>query len=386
MKSIKQDAEQLMEVLVGDRRALHAWPEVGFALPKTTAYVIKRLKEMGYEPQEISESAVVATVGRPGKTFLLRADMDALPTCETADVPFRSQNEYGHLCGHDMHTAMLLGAAHLLKQHEAELPGTVKLMFQPNEEGGRGAKAMVEAGVMAGVDAALALHVNPLAKAGEITCTKGVASACMDSFYIQVQGKGAHGSTPHLAVDPLHIVTAIYTALNGLIGKEVDPQQAAVLTIGKLGGGTAVNVIPDTAEICGAVRCYDPDVRNHLVKRIYEIIEQTTTMMRGSYTVTKSVATPSVVNDGALCDLLAPFMAEIVAPEPFHFVTKPLSGTEDFSYVSQQVPSMYAFLGAGGPDGYPGHNPNVVFDEAALPLGAAVLANCAAQWLMQQPK
>ena len=381
MNEIRAEAEAMKQSIIDDRRTLHMHPEIGMELPRTTAYVSKRLREMGYAPQKPIDSGVTADIGRPGKTILLRADMDALPTKEEADLPFCSKNDYGHLCGHDMHTAMLLGAAKLLKAHEDELAGTVKLMFQPGEERGMGARAMVEAGVTEGVDAALALHVDSMAKAGTISYVEGVVSTMMESFYITVQGRGGHGSSPHLTVDPLRVVVLIYDALNGLIGKEVDPAKTAVLTIGKLGGGSAVNIIPDTAEIWGAFRCYDLDVRDHLFKRVFEIVDHITKMMGATYTLTKNVSTPGVMNDPALCRALLPCVADILGEEALIRSERPMSGTEDFAHVTKKVPGMYMMLGAGGPGGYPMHNPNVVFDEDALPLGSAILAHCALRWL-----
>lgn len=382
MNQILENAKELENELVANRRHIHSNPEIGLELDKTAAYVIQKLKEMGIEPEIICKSSITAKIGKGGKTILLRADMDALPMDENADLPFKSCNHYAHLCGHDIHTATLLGAAKLLKEKEAELKGTVLLVFQPGEEIGQGAKSMIDAGLFKNnkVDAAMALHVNPEIEPGKLEYKKGVASASMDSFLVKVQGKGAHSSTPHLGIDPLMIVNTIYTMLNSLVGKEADPFQTAVLTVGKMGGGTAANIIPDTAVLEGGLRCFDKETRNHLAKRVYEIIDDVTKTMRGSYTVQKFY-TPSVINDAELCDAMTPYIEEIVGKGNLTLSERPLSGTEDFSYISEEVPSMYMWLGAGNKDNYPLHNPNVVFDEKALPIGAAVLTNCAINWL-----
>lgn len=384
MSEILQLAKELQQEMIENRRKIHSNPEFGLELDRTTEFVVEKLKEMGIEPNVISKSAVTATIGHSGKTILLRADMDALPMPEHADLEYKSCNQYAHLCGHDIHTANLLGAAKILKAKEAELKGTVLLMFQPGEEIGQGAKSMIDAGLLRDhhVDAALALHVSAEMEPGKLEYKKGVASASMDTFLVNVQGKGAHSSTPHLGIDPLMVVNTIYTMLNTLVGKEADPFQPAVLTIGKMGGGTAANIIPDSAVLEGGLRCFDPTTRNHLSKRMYEIIDDVTRTLRGSCTVEKFY-TPSIINDPALCDALTPYIEEIVGKGNVTLSDRPLSGTEDFSYVSEEVPSMYLWLGAGHEGNYPLHNPNVVFDENALPIGAAVLANCAFQWLKE---
>ncbi len=382
MGSILELAKSLECEMIENRRHFHANPEIGFELSKTTAYIIKKLTQMGLEPKEIGNSGVVLTIGKGGKTILLRGDMDALAIKENNDLPFKSRNDYGHLCGHDMHMAMLLGASKLLKQKESELKGTVKILFQPNEEYGLGAKDMVEAGVLENprVDAAMALHVSPDMNPGKVCYKKGIATASIDGFFLDVQGKGGHGSTPHLSVDPLMIVNTIYMLLNSLVGKEVDPFETAVLTIGKCGGGTALNIIPDTAKMEFGLRCFNKDVREHLKKRIHEIIDSAATTMRGTYTLTQG-GTASVNNDEALCDFLNPYIAEIIGADNIMIAEKPVSASEDFSYYSEEVPSMLIWLGAGHNDNYPLHNPKVIFDEKALPMGAAVLVNCTMNWL-----
>lgn len=381
MKEILESAQGLSESLIKDRRVIHENPEVGFELPKTTEYVMGRLKELGYEPKEISKSAVVATVGKGSKTILLRCDMDGLPVEEAAEVPYKSCNGNSHVCGHDIHTAMMLGVAEELKKYEENLEGTVKLMFQPAEEFGLGAKAMIEAGVLDGVNAAMALHVKPDLEPGKLTYTKGTCTAAMDSFIIEVQGKGAHSSTPHLGVDPLIIVNTIYTLLNTLIGREVDPFETATLTVGKMGGGTMCNIIPETANLEGSLRCFNPEVRDYVVKRMYEIIDTITKLMRGSYTIKSQVATPATQNNPELCEELHKYIGQVIGEENVRVETKPFTGTEDMAYISEKVPTMLAWLGAGHEGNYPLHNPNIQLNEGAMPYGVAILVNSAIQWL-----
>lgn len=378
---ILEKAKEIFPQMIQDRREIHKNPEIGFELENTTKYVINRLKSMGYEPVEISKSAVVATIGTGDKTILLRGDMDALPVSENIEHDFKSNNEYGHLCGHDIHTAMLLGVARLLKEQEKNLKGRVKLMFQPAEEIGLGAKSMVEAGVLDGVDVAMALHVSNDMEVCQISYVEGVCTSYADAFMIDIYGKGGHSSTPHLAIDPLIICNNIYMMLNSLVSKEVDPKETAVLTIGKMGGGTVANAIPDTAVIEGMLRTFNPDVRKHLVSRIYEIIEQTTKTLRGTYNLRCSISTPAVINDKNFCDTMGVFIKDIVGDGNLIIDNKPLSGTEDFSYISEKVPTMLAWIGAGGINQYPLHNPNVDLNEEVLPIGCAILTNCAINWL-----
>ncbi len=382
MSDILALAMKLEDEMIASRRYIHANPELGLELPNTTAFVIKKLEDMGLEPQEISKSAVTVTIGKAGKTILLRGDMDALPLKENTNLSFKSTSDFAHLCGHDIHTTILLGVAKILKEKERDLKGTVKLMFQPGEEIGVGAKEMIEAGILENpkVDAAMALHVSADLEPGKIEYKEGIASASMDTWLLEVQGKGGHSSTPHLSIDPLMIVNTIYNMLNSLVGKEVDPFETAILTIGKMGGGTAANIIPDTAVLEGGVRCFNKKVRDHIVIRVDEIIEDVVRTMRGTYTV-KKINTPSIYNNPDLCNSMRPYIEEIVGSSNLNLAQKPLSGTEDFSYISEKVPTMFIWAGAGNKDNYPLHNPNVVLDEKVLPIGAAVLANCAINWL-----
>lgn len=382
MNNIFLTAKSIKDEMIRNRRYLHENPELGDELPNTTAFVMDKLREIGLEPQEISKSAVTVTIGTKGKTILLRGDMDALPMKENTDLDFKSTNDYAHLCGHDIHTATLLGVAKILKLNEDQLKGRVKLMFQPAEEFGIGAKQMIDAGILENpkVDAAMALHVSAELEPGVIEYKEGIASASMDTWMLNVQGRGGHSSTPHLSVDPLMIVNTIYTMLNSLVGKEIDPFETAILTVGKMGGGTAANIIPDSAVLEGGIRCFNKDVRDHVVKRVDQIIDDVVKTMRGAYTV-KKINTPSIYNDPDLCNSLVPYIEEILGSENLSESKMPLSGTEDFSYISERVPTMFIWAGAGHKDNYPLHNPNVVFDEKVLSYGSAVLANCAINWL-----
>ena len=382
MQAIIDAARDMESVLVADRRHLHANPEIGHDLPDTVAYVTGRLQAMGIEARETGNSGIVACLGKPGRTLLLRADMDALSMWEQTDLPFRSLNGFGHGCGHDLHTAMLLGAAAILKRQEGELEGTVKLMFEPAEELGTGARAMMDAGLMDDpkVDAALALHVASYLNPGVVVLASGTVFASHDGFDVTIQGQGGHSSMPSVLVDPLRIANTIHMILNCLVEKWVDPFETAVLNIGTLGGGTANNIIPDTAVLAGGLRCYNKETRDRLVPKVYEIIAAVTRLLGGTCTM-ETTYVPILSNDAGLGRSLQPSIREVVGAEQFYLYERALPGTEDFAFIAQQVPALFLTLGAGSVDGYPHHNPNVLFDERALATGAALYANCAFEWL-----
>lgn len=404
MNSILKQAKEIEQKIIENRHWLHKHPEIGFNLPETAAYVKEQLESMGIEaklcggpidsqiannftkagfPYMDQSTGVTATIGSGSPCILLRADMDALPMAETPGlVEFTSENEgISHMCGHDSHTAMLLGAAEILKSRESSLCGTVKLMFQTGEECGCGSRFMVENGILENpkVDAAFALHVMSQEEAGTVRYTTGIASAAMDTYMVKILGKGGHSSIPQNTIDPLMIANQLYTTLNLLSGREIDPRETVALTVGKCGGGTAVNIIPDTAELMVAFRTFNRDVRSHLNQRVPEIIDHTVKMWRGDYTVT-DFHTPSTFTDETFCKELEPFITEIVGRDNVSSMPC-MAGTEDFGYITEHVPSMFAILGAGSSDNAPMHNPNMVLDESVFHLGAAVLANCAIQWL-----
>lgn len=406
---ILDSALAIKEQILTDRRHIHRNPEVGFDLPETAAYVQKRLKEMGIKsqicggpldkkmrenfkfagfPDMKASTGVVATIGQGEPCILLRADMDALPMNEAEGlVDFTSQKPgFAHMCGHDAHNAMLLGAAKILKDREDQLCGTVKLMFQTGEECGCGSRLMIEHGLLENprVDAAFALHVMADQEVGTVGYTPGITSAAMDTFMIKIKGRGGHTSTPHQCIDPLMIANQLYTTLNLLSGREIDPRETVALSVGKCGGGSAANVIPDTAEFQVAARTFNRDVTKHLTQRIPEITEHVVKMWRGEYDMI-SFHTPSAYNDENLCQELEPFIGEIMGAD--NVVQLPcMAGTEDFGYVGEEVPSMFATIGVGGKDAAPMHNPNMVIDEDMLPYGAALHANVAINWLKNHKK
>lgn len=406
MKGLLEEAKGLQEQIVADRRYLHQIPEVGMDLPESAAYIEKRLAEMeipsrrcgvmeesvrqkyikmGF-PDMRASTGVVATIGSGSPCIMLRADFDALPMEEINDLPFCSKRNASHMCGHDTHAAMLLGAAKLLKDHESELKGTVKLMFQPGEEMGYGSKTMIDDGLLENpkVDAAMAIHIFSTTPVGKVTYCSGVASSSLDTFAIHIQGKGGHSSTPDLCVDPIMIANQIYTALNMLMTREISPQAVATLSGGVMRSGTAVNIIPDTADLQIGLRTYSMEARKHVLERLPEIVDAYAKAWHGQYEITMFNC-PCTYTDETVTKELLESVAEMVGEENIQAMP-PMAGTEDFSYVAEEVPSTFLILGAGGPDQYPHHNPRMVLDESVFYKGAAIHANCAMEWLNKHSK
>lgn len=391
-------AKVLQEELVQHRRWLHEHAEIGFDLTKTKNYVKGQLEQMGYEPQECGKSGLVVTVGQGKKkgVFLLRADMDALPICEEAQISFASKEGTMHACGHDMHTTMLLGAAKLLKQHELEIEGTVKLMFQPAEETLEGAKDMIDAGVLEHpvVDAAMMIHVTgglPMPAGTVIVASPGVSSPAADYFTIEVQGKGCHGSMPQQGIDSLTAAAHILIGLQELQARELGIAEQAVLTIGKMNGGTAGNVIADCTIMEGTIRSYDESVREKIKTRMSEIADAIAKAYRAEAVVEFGSGCPTLVNDKQVSTTIYENAKELLG-EGMVYTTYALSGgktsgsggSEDFAYVSQMVPSVMLAMAAGEPEKgyvYPQHHPKVMYDESVLSIGSAVYAYCAIKWL-----
>lgn len=395
---ILREANEIASQIQTHRRYLHTHAETGFDLTDTLPYVEQQLREMGYSPARCGKAGLVATVGSgEGKVLLLRADMDALPIREEADVDFPCKNGRMHACGHDMHTAMLLGAAKLLKAHESELNGTVKLMFQPAEEVFEGGKDMIESGVLADPrpDAAMMIHVTagiPLPAGTVIVSAPGVSAPAADYFTIRVQGKGCHGSAPQNGVDPITAAAHILIALQEIHARELSASDEAVLTIGTFHGGNAENVIADTVTMGGTIRTYDEQTRAYLKQRMTQVAESIAAAFRATATVEFGSGCPTLVNNKELCAAMTGYLKELLGPygalstAEMNPGGKPSrgGGSEDFAYVSQEVPALMLALMAGEPaKGYtfPQHHPKVKFDEAALPTGTAVFTYCALRYL-----
>lgn len=379
------EAKAMKEEAVENRRYFHKTAEVGLDMPIAQEYVMNKLTEYGLEPKKCGHG-VTALLGQGSPVLLLRADMDALPMEEMSGEEFACTSGHAHACGHDFHAAMLLGAAKLLKEREAELKGTVKFMFQPAEETFEGSHDMIENGILENphADAALAFHVAPgkmlpglfMYNAG------GVMMNSVDGFRIDIKGKGGHGAYPNLSVDPLRIAAQIYSELESLIAREANPEKTCVLTIGQLHGGNAANIIPDSAFMEGTLRTNDKAEREKLVRRIRETAEGIASLCGGSASVTKLSDVPPLVCDRELTEKMAGYMNELGIAKPIPDMKA--NASEDFAVIAEKVPSVFMYLSAGFEDergDYSAHNPKVRFNEDVLPIGAAGLAHCAVRWL-----
>lgn len=383
MNKFLKRAQELEASMKNDRHYLHQNAEVGFDLPITTKYVMDRLQEIGLEPKEICKSGVTALIEgkKPGKTYLLRADMDALSMNEENVLEFASKTNAAHNCGHDMHTAILLGAAQILKENVDELEGNVRLMFQPNEEAFLGSKAMIEAGILDDVDVASCMHMMLDYDASNYACAPGFFSSSCDGFKITVNGKGCHGAMPHLGIDPINVGMSICTAFQQLVSRETPPKETASLTFGQFSGGNTPNIVPDKVVIQGTLRTYNAELRAKLVKRMQTIVKSAGEMYGTTveYEVLSDV--PSIYVNPEMLEEVKTYLSEIegltLANDNFR-----ITPSDDMAFISEKVPTVYLLLQARVKDNpYPHHNPKVLFDESAMTWGAAMHAQCAFEWL-----
>ena len=397
-QDLLNEAKALEPQLQTWRRTLHRHPEVGFDLPQTKALVKQALTAMGYAPQDCGKAGVIALAGgkKPGKTLLLRGDMDALPIQEQSGEEFSSEIPGRmHGCGHDMHTAMMLGAAKLLKAHEDEIEGTVKLEFQPAEEIFQGSPDMIANGLLEDpkVDAAVMFHVlagMPLPSGTVLVPGGGITMASCEQYHITVHGKGGHGSTPHACVDPITAAAHIHIALQEINSRELDPNAFGVLTTGCFKAGAASNVIPDTAEMFGTIRTTDPDNKTGelIRKRMTEIAQGVALAFRCTAEVEFSDYCPCMVVDKALAADALTYMTDLLGAGAMDMTPltggKAGGGSEDFAFVSHEVPTVSMFISAGNAkDGYlyGQHHPKVRFDDSILYEGSAAYSYFALRWL-----
>jgi amidohydrolase len=372
-------SQSVNERVVELRRAIHRRPELGFEEHETSALVVRELEELGIEYRRLAVTGVVGVIrgGRPGRVAALRADMDALPITERTGLPFASEIEGRmHACGHDAHTAMLLGAARVLAAMRADLCGTAVLIFQPAEEGPGGAEPMIAQGALDDpkVEAIAMLHVDPRLAPGEIGIAPGPVNASADELYLTVRGKGGHGAYPHTSVDAIPAAAALVLALQNIAARETDPLKSVVVTVGTINGGYRNNVIADEVQLTGTLRALDPEVRDGLDARVRRIAGGVATTYNVEIDVRIMRGYPPVINDVTLAESFAGYMREHTTLAVHRL--PPTMGGEDFAYFAQRVPGVHARLGirsdAAGST-FPGHSAQFRIDEAALPAGVETL-------------
>ncbi|MGB3409964.1 MAG: M20 family metallopeptidase [Microthrixaceae bacterium] len=384
-------AQDVLPTMVDLRRTIHRQPELGLDLPLTQRAVMESLEGLGLRV-DVGKglSSVIAELdtGRPGPTILLRGDMDALPMPEDTDLDFASEVENRmHACGHDAHTAMLVGAAHLLVAAKADLKGRVRFMFQPGEEGDGGALLMMDQDVLEGVDAAFALHVAPNVPAGIVAWKPGAAMASADVVQIQVKGRGGHASTPHWARDPVPVACEVVLALQSMVTRTVDVFDPVVVTIAKIETGTTDNVIPEVANLSGTVRAVSERSRKDVLERISTVANGVASAHECEVSVKTIEGYPVTVNDSAFAAFAASVVDDTFGPGHSYQMDSPVMGAEDFSYVLQKVPGAMLFLGVcppENPDPFSApscHSNRMILHEESMANGAALHAAVAMTYL-----
>jgi amidohydrolase len=388
-------ARAIQPDVIAIRRRIHRQPEIGLDLPKTQAVVLEELSKLGLEGRSGKAlSSVVAVIegGRPGPTILLRGDMDALPLHEDTGLDFSSEVDGAmHACGHDTHVAMLLGAARLLQERRANLPGKVILMFQPGEEGMGGAKTMIDEGLLeaAGPTAptgALAVHIGTRYPTGEVHLRPGPQMAATDVIRITVRGRGGHASAPHLALDPIAVAAEIVLALQAMVTRRIDVFDPAVVTIAQITAGTTNNIIPESVFLFGTIRTVSEASRAEVRAGVKRVAEGIAAAHGATAEVDLEAGYPVTINDPAYSAFVMDTARSLIGAEKVAELPAPIMGAEDFSYVLQRVPGAMAFVGAR-PDGQDpatapqNHSNVVVFDEPAMAVGVALYAAVAIRHL-----
>lgn len=383
--NIIEESKNISSRIIGYRRELHKIPEIGMVLPKTAEYVKSKLKDLNIDFTTYDgHSGICAVIGsKNGRTIAVRGDMDGLPIKEETNLNFKSTNGNMHACGHDAHTAILLGLAELLKRHEEELKGKVKLIFQPCEEcGPGGALAMIEDNVLDNprVDAMIALHTDNGVrnfKNGDVIVRYGSMSAYEDPINLKIIGKGGHASTPQICIDPISIATLIINNIQYILTREIDATVPSLISFTSIQGGRGSNnIIPDVVEVKGTVRNIDPKVRQFVLKRITEIVDGMSKVMKAEYELDFDGGCSGVMNDRKMVDRFISSAEKIVGKDSIHVLNDYNMGAEDAGFFFEKVPGCYFLLYNPLPfdDGiiYPAHNSKFMMDDSVLYKGAAV--------------
>jgi amidohydrolase len=377
--AVREPDAAVTEHLITHRRELHATPELSFKEVDTAHYIAERLETLGVDKltEGVGGTGVVAEIRgeQPGRTVLVRADIDGLPLTETANVPFRSTRAgVMHACGHDVHMAIALELARWLAEHRPALPGMVRFAFHPAEEQAGGARAMIDAGVLDGVDRVVGLHVWSQLPTGQIGVPPGVVMASADMFTLVIRGRGGHGAQPHLTIDAVVIAAEVVTALQTLVSRETSPVAPVVITLGSVHGGSAANIVAGEVVIQGTLRTFDAALRRHLLVRIAQVAEGIAGTMRGSSEFRHDSGTPPTINDPAMATLVSEAASGVVGKDAV-VPLEPLMVGEDFAYFLEARPGCFFLLG-GAPEGAPvvHHTPEFRIDERCLPIGFQVMS------------
>ena len=382
-KSLIEAARQRADELTRIRRDVHLHPELGFEEHRTANFVADQLRSLGLSPRTgVGGTGVLADLegSGPGPTVLLRADMDALPIEERSDQAYASRTGVMHACGHDGHVAILLATAGLLAERRDRFAGRVRFLFQPAEERPPGgALAVIADGALAGVDAALGLHLwNPL-PVGTLGVAPGVVMAAHDRLRVRLAGRGGHGAMPESTHDPVVALCALVGALQTVVSRSISPLDSAVVTVGSINAGTAFNVIPDTAALEGSIRSLGETVRDLVHERIRAIVAGVAAAHAVTAEVDIEPFVPALVNDEAITRIVAQAARGVAGPAAIRGDVRTMGG-EDMAFIHQKVPGCFVFVGSGYTDGrevFPHHHPSFDIDEGSLPIGTAVLASAA---------
>jgi len=372
---IERVDDDLVAQLTEWRRLLHANPELSFQEYETTEFISDLLTSWNIPHERPLDTGVVAYIrgSKPGPTVAMRCDIDALPIVEENEFEFVSTKPgVMHACGHDGHTAILLGVAKVLAEMTSEIQGEVRLLFQPAEEVvASGAKHFIEKGVVDGVDAIVGLHLMSAVDTGKISLGEGPIMASVDRFEIAVVGSGGHGAFPHQTIDPIVVASSLVTELQTLVSRRVDPLQPAVVTVGSFKGGDVFNVIPSRVELTGTTRTLDESVRDLIHRELVKLAEGHAAANGAKAEIVYERGNPSLENDASLVKHLLPAASAVVGRENVIRVP-PVMGGEDFAHYSRRMPSMFAFIGSRNPEigsDFPHHHPRFTVDERALGIG-----------------
>jgi amidohydrolase len=384
IEQLKDDVQSLEEELIRWRRDFHRHPELSFQEHRTSATIRQFLESLSLPIRACAGTGLIGVLqGMPGgKTVALRADMDALPLREEGAKEYLSENAgVCHACGHDGHMAILMGAARLLSRRKSEFRGTVVFLFQPAEEKlPGGAQQMIAEGALDGVDAVFGLHLWQGLPTGAVACMKGAMMANADEITITVIGKGGHGSVPQVAVDPILVASHLVVSLQSIVSRNVDPLKAAVVTIGKMEGGSAHNIIPSQASLYGTVRTFDREIQSLIEKRLGEIVEATCQAFQATGVLKYDRGYPAVVNNESMTDLTLEVAKKTLGGTCIKNID-PIMGGEDFAYYLQEVPGAFLFFGMGDGMGFPHHHPAFDIDEKALPQATLLMSRLALEYL-----